>query len=75
MHQFDHKVLSFEVGHWKPDPRIFQKALSFSNCAPEECFYTDDVPEFIASAKEVGLNGEIFIDVPTLKKELVKRGI
>lgn len=74
LHQFDHKILSFEVGAWKPDPRIFQKALSHSQCKPEECFYTDDVPEFIASARKVGLQGEIFTDVPNLKRQLIERG-
>lgn len=72
--QFDHCVLSYEVGTWKPDPHIFKKALEHAKCAPHECFYTDDIPEFITSARNVGLPGEVFTDVPSLKKKLVSRG-
>ncbi len=74
LHQFDHKILSYEVGAWKPDPHIFQKALEHAQCKKEECFYIDDVPEFIASARKVGLQGEVFIDVPKLKQQLIDRG-
>ncbi|HSX27037.1 MAG TPA: HAD family phosphatase [Chlamydiales bacterium] len=71
---FDHKILSYEVGATKPNPLIFQKALAHSRCSPSECFYTDDVPEFIAGARKVGLDGEIFTDVPSLRKILIVRG-
>lgn len=74
VHQFDHHILSYEVGAWKPDPRIFQAALEHSHCAPEECFYTDDIPDFIASARKAGLPGEVFTDVPHLKQQLIRRG-
>jgi putative hydrolase of the HAD superfamily len=74
LHQFDHKILSYEVGAWKPDPSIFTHALKHSQCAPEECFYTDDIPEFIAGAKKAGLHGELFTDVPALKQHLIDRG-
>jgi glucose-1-phosphatase len=74
LHQFDHKILSYEVGSWKPDLRIFQKALSHSQCSPEECFYIDDIPEFIASAKKAGLPGAVFTDVPSLKQQLIQLG-
>jgi putative hydrolase of the HAD superfamily len=74
LHQFDHKILSYEVGLWKPDTRIFQKALTHSHCFPEECFYIDDIPDFIASARKAGLPGATFTDVPTLKKQLIQLG-
>lgn len=74
LQQFDHKILSFEVGACKPAPLIFQRALEVSKCSSEECFYTDDIPEFIASARECGLDGEIFTDVPTLRRQLISRG-
>lgn len=72
---FDDRILSFEVGALKPDSKIFFKALSQAHCNPDECFYTDDIPEFVASARKVGLDSEIFIDVPTFKNALVQRGI
>lgn len=74
LHHFDHKILSYEVSAWKPDPLIFQKALEQSQCNPEECFYTDDIPEFIHAARKNGLDGEIFTGVEPLKKALISRG-
>ncbi len=67
---FDYKVLSFEVGFCKPDRRIFRKALQFAECPPEECFYIDDIPEYIASAKQEGLQGAVFQDVGGLRQTL-----
>ncbi|HSX10945.1 MAG TPA: HAD family phosphatase [Chlamydiales bacterium] len=74
LHQFDYKVLSYEVGSWKPDPLIFQKALTHAQCANDECFYIDDIPEFVTGAKKVGLHGEVFTDVPKLKHQLIQLG-
>lgn len=71
---FDQKVLSFEVGALKPDPRIYQKALSLARCEPAECFYTDDVAKFVLSAKTCGIDSEVFVDTPTLHRQLVERG-
>ncbi len=74
LRHFDHKVLSYEVGAWKPDVRIFQKALSEAQCAPQECFYTDDIPEFIQAARSVGLPGNVYSGVADLKEQLIERG-
>lgn len=70
---FDHHILSFKEKLLKPDPKIFEKALEFSYCERAECFYIDDIPAFIASAKTVGLDGEVFTDVPSLQSQLQKR--
>jgi HAD superfamily hydrolase (TIGR01509 family) len=72
---FDHKILSYELGVWKPELEIFQKALQYSQCAKEECFYIDDVPDFIEKAKKVGLDGEVYLSVPQLKEQLIARGL
>lgn len=72
--KFDHCVLSYEVGACKPDPKIYRQALAVSGCKPEECFYTDDIPEFIDGARKEGLQGEIFTNVPALRKHLFDRG-
>jgi HAD superfamily hydrolase (TIGR01509 family) len=70
LHLFDHKILSFEVGLLKPDPRIFKLALLQSQCSPSECFYIDDIPAFIRSAKKAGLQGAVFTDVPRLMQSI-----
>jgi HAD superfamily hydrolase (TIGR01509 family) len=69
---FDHYILSYKLGVWKPDVRIFQKALEVAHCAPNECFYTDDIAEFIESASKVGLAGHTFTDAPSLAYAIQK---
>lgn len=71
---FDHKILSYEVGVWKPDIRIFQKALAAANCSPHECFYIDDIPEFIQAARSVGLAGFVYTTVDSLQEQLFEKG-
>lgn len=73
LEQFDEKILSFKVGAWKPDPQIFEHALRVAQCTPDECFYIDDIPEFIEGARKAGLPGEVFIDVARLKQSLKNR--
>lgn len=73
-HLFDQLILSYEVGACKPDPFIYQKALEAAKCSPDECFYTDDIPEFIAGANKAGLKGEIYTDPASLRKHLIDRG-
>jgi len=71
---FDQLILSYEVGACKPDLLIYQKALEAANCSKDECFYTDDIPEFIAGASKAGLKGEIYTDPFSLRKHLIDRG-
>lgn len=70
---FDDKILSFEVKLLKPDPRIFQKALTLSNCFPHECFYTDDIEDYVNSARSVGLDSEVFTTAKNLITHLKNR--
>ncbi|MBI3508227.1 MAG: HAD family phosphatase [Chlamydiia bacterium] len=74
LHKFDAKVLSYEVKAHKPQPLIFHKTLQQIHCAPNECFYTDDIPEFITGARKAGIDSEVFTDVSSLKKHLYDRG-
>lgn len=72
---FDAYVLSCEVGAVKPEPAIFEAALDAIQCAPTECFYTDDIAEYVETARGYGLQAEVFVDVPTLIEQLRLRGI
>lgn len=72
---FDHKILSYKVGAWKPDEKIFQKALEKAHCLPEECLYIDDIPEFIESAAKLGLPGIVYQNTADLKGVLSENGI
>ncbi len=72
---FDDYVLSYKVGALKPSEQIFTHALSKAGCAPHECFYTDDLVEFVEGARRVGLPSEVFTGVASLKAALAARGV
>ncbi|MBX3436232.1 MAG: HAD family phosphatase [Planctomycetaceae bacterium] len=72
---FDHLVASYEAGAVKPEPGIFQAALAAAQCDPHECFYTDDIPEYVATARTYGIDAEVYTDTPTLIAHLRRRGI
>ena len=72
---FDQLVLSYKVGAIKPEPMIYEAALKAIHCKPEECFYTDDIPAYIARAREFGLQAETFTDVESLVRQLAERGV
>jgi FMN phosphatase YigB (HAD superfamily) len=74
IHLFDHYILSYEVGSRKPESLIFAHALSRAESPIENCFYTDDVAEYIHAAKKEGLDGEVFSTAGILKKQLMERG-
>jgi len=72
---FSKILTSFELGVKKPDPRIYQKALRALGVLPREVFYTDDRPELIAKATELGMRGFVFSGVADLKEALFQAGI
>ncbi|MBS0625341.1 MAG: HAD family phosphatase [Verrucomicrobia bacterium] len=75
LRQFDDHILSYEAKACKPDPLIFKKALSIAQCHKSECFYTDDIHEYVASARKSGLDSEVFTGVEPLRKHLSDRQI
>jgi len=53
---FDCIVLSAEVGVWKPDPRLFLKAISLLERRSEECMYVgNSYEDDILGAKKAGI--------------------
>jgi glucose-1-phosphatase len=75
LRHFDHLVLSHEVRAMKPRPEIFQAALDFAGCAPGECFYTDDIPDYVAAARSMGIDGVVFESRAQIEGEMRRRGI
>lgn len=75
LQKFDDFVLSYEVGAIKPEPRIYEAALDKIQCAPNECFYTDDISDYVATGRTFGLQAEIFTDTANLRQHLHARGI
>jgi FMN phosphatase YigB (HAD superfamily) len=66
-------VLSHEVGAMKPSPAIYQKAVEAAGCMPEECFFTDDIPEYVEGARHYGIDAAQFHSAAQIKDELRKR--
>jgi putative hydrolase of the HAD superfamily len=73
-HSFDDFVLSYEVGHAKPEPEIFHAALAKTKSPPSHCFYTDDIPAFIEAGTRVNIPSMLFTGIDPLIGELRSRG-
>ena len=72
---FDDFVLSYEVGAMKPSPLIYQDALKKAGCPAEECFYTDDIAEYVEGAKKLGIDAVQFQNAGQIEMELKARGV
>ncbi|MCA9005815.1 MAG: HAD family phosphatase [Planctomycetaceae bacterium] len=75
LQRFDDFVTSYTAGAIKPERAIFECALEKIQCAPEEAFYTDDIPEYISLARQLGLQAEVFTDTESLIQQLAQRDI
>ena len=73
--RFDDFVLSYEVKALKPHPDIFEDALKKIECDAPDCFYTDDIAQYVEGGRQHGLDAEIFTTASELKKHLAVRGI
>jgi FMN phosphatase YigB (HAD superfamily) len=72
---FENRVLSHQVGAMKPSAIIYRKAVELAGCRPEECFFTDDVPEYVEGARTFGIDAVQFLSTAQLQEELAKRNI
>jgi putative hydrolase of the HAD superfamily len=75
LRHFHHLVLSYEVKAMKPQPEIFHSAIALAECRPEECFYTDDIGEYVEAARKLGIDAVQFQSLDQLQGELTARGI
>jgi len=69
---FDDLFCSFKIGLVKPDPKIYQFAISKIGIKPEECILIDDLEENLSPARNLGIKTLLF-DV--LKENPKKLGI
>lgn len=75
LQHFDGYVLSHEVGAMKPLPKIYAAAIEKAGCRPEECFFTDDVAEYVEGAKRAGIDAVQFENCEQIQRELRARGV
>jgi len=72
---FDRVWLSHEAGIRKPDPSIYQMALSHFSVAPGETVFIDDLPKNVQGAQKVGMKAIQFKNYDQLTQELEKMGV
>jgi putative hydrolase of the HAD superfamily len=75
LRHFHSLVLSHEVRAMKPAAEIYRRAVEVAGCRPEECFYTDDIAEYVEAAKGLGIDGVVFESRAQIERELTARGI
>jgi glucose-1-phosphatase len=73
LQHFHTLILSHEVGAMKPSPLIYQKAVEAAGCLPEECFFTDDIQEYVDGARLYGIDAVRFESQKQIEAELRKR--
>jgi putative hydrolase of the HAD superfamily len=67
---FDDLVLSFEVGHRKPAPEIFELAAKRAGVEPGECLFVDDLEKNTNGALACGWQAIHFTDTTAAIAEL-----
>ena len=65
-------ALSYELGFYKPDPRIYRKTLRLFKIVHDETLFIDDSLENCESAKTVGIETIRFKDFKSFRKDLNK---
>ena len=75
LRHFHELVLSYRVGAMKPSPAIFREAIARAECRPGECFFTDDIADYVAAAKREGMDAVQFESRAQIEQELMARGI
>lgn len=75
LRHFHDFVLSHEVKAMKPSPAIYREAIVRAQCAPGECFFTDDIAAYVEAARAEGIDAVQFISLGQLEKDLRLRGI
>jgi len=72
---FKKLILSYEVKARKPNPVIYNLALKYAACRPQEILYFDDRQDLIEAARDLKINGFQFTGIDSFKKTLESLGI
>ncbi|MFC4140366.1 MULTISPECIES: HAD family phosphatase [unclassified Microbacterium] len=67
---FDPIFNSAEIGHAKPDARVFAHVVHALGCTPEEILFTDDTATNVAGAIAAGMRAHHFTDAAGLRRAL-----
>jgi putative hydrolase of the HAD superfamily len=72
---FDVIVLSYALKMSKPDRVIYEHAAKQAGVAPEEVFYTDDIPANVEGARAAGFDAVLFTSAAQYAEDLRARGV
>ncbi|MGA1342074.1 MAG: HAD family hydrolase [Hyphomonas sp.] len=76
MNRFREVIVSGEIRMVKPDPKIFDYALSrMGGPSPDEVLFVDDVARNIATADALGLRTHLFRGAAGLERALILEGL
>ncbi|NED81214.1 HAD family phosphatase [Streptomyces sp. SID11233] len=67
---WDDVLLSFEVGHRKPSPGMFELAARRAGVPAERCVLVDDLPQNCAGAEALGWQAVLFTDAESAGDQL-----
>lgn len=68
-------VVSGTVGAAKPDPRAFEIVAERSGLPLDRLVFVDDRATNVEAANELGMDGIVFTDAESLRRELRERGL
>ena len=72
---FDAVTLSFEVHAMKPDRKIYDDMLAKLALPAGACVYIDDIAEYVAAGRAIGLHGIHYTTHERLLEDLAKAGV
>jgi putative hydrolase of the HAD superfamily len=75
LRHFKQWVLSYKVQAMKPSPLIYHAAVAAAGCEASECFFTDDIAEYVEGARQCGIDAVPFLDQAQLALDLRARGV
>ena len=75
LRHFDDYTLSYKLGAQKPAQAIYRDAIVKARCEPGECYYTDDIGEYIDGARAAGIQAAQFRGFSRLKVDLQAAGV
>jgi HAD superfamily hydrolase (TIGR01509 family) len=67
---FNSLILSYEVGAYKPEKKIFEAALSSASARAQECIFIDDIAHYTEAARSMGIHTHTFTTAEKLEQFL-----
>lgn len=75
LNRFDALTTSYESGALKPNAAIYEDALRKANCPAEDCFYTDDIEDYVLGARSFGIHAEVYTETRLTRAALQQLGV